>query len=864
MCVVCDFRRDEGADVHRSGLSNGFWPDVDVSTGTIAAELGESRLDAAGDLTTSYTMDVGDTFEGFIAVDDTDFIRIDLPQGVDLEIGLIGSGEGILADPTLSLLDETGAVIATNDDFAPGVTASFLQFNASSSGSHYLSVSAADGGTGGYFLGVIPDAAAVPFRAQDFDRFERQEAFLSPGDTDLYKVTNYYSGTDWAVAAFGTGDLALEDVRIRVLDQNLNPIATNQSTGIPIVSFTPIENGDYYIEITGGTAMSAGSYELRSLANPTDDISSFWSLRPEFYYTLSLEDGDADWRYVDLIGGQEYGFEMYALRDSNVDPFLAIYDESGTFIDSNDDENDDSSSAYLRYTPTFDQRVFVETKNAPGGEPGLYGVSVSNLTDATPLDAITWRDAALPTDDPVKVWFAAAGEVVNDTGVLITSDGFTQEQRQEMMALFRHVSQFADITFQQTASQAEADLQIARGDLSEAFSPTLIGRANPQGSTFYSDGTILLDDDRYWTEPALERGGFMNHVIAHEFGHALGLAHPHDYGGGSRPMHGVRDDGDLGDFSLNQVPFTAMTYNDYWENLPEDDTSDFGQGFLWGFGSLDIAALQQVYGATTTTRTSNSDYTLGRNTWLETIWDSGGDFDRIKYGGAENVTIDLRAADLTYAELGGGGVSYIEGGFSAFVIANGVSIENGFGGRGNDTITGNQFGNKLEGRNGADVIQGREGDDRIFGGLGFDTLYGGAGNDLIQGGKGEDKVYGGAGNDMLYGNVLDDLIYGGAGNDTIFGGQHHDVLVGANGNDTLTGGSGRDLFQFDMSDGTDRILDFTEDDLIDLSGLGLQYSDLGFSTNSANETRVSFGNTIIDFANLAADLDASDFVFAIA
>ena len=42
------------------------------------------------------------------------------------------------------------------------------------------------------------------------------------------------------------------------------------------------------------------------------------------------------------------------------------------------------------------------------------------------------------------------------------------------------------------------------------------------------------------TDPAsLLPGGFSYGVILHEFGHAHGIAHPHDTGGGSEIMLGV-------------------------------------------------------------------------------------------------------------------------------------------------------------------------------------------------------------------------------------------------------------------------------------------------------------------------------------
>lgn len=796
MCVVCDFSARDNAQTHRPGPFNAFWPEAEVSGGsTIAASLGESRLDATDDLSTNYTINQGDTFEGFLGAGDVDVIRLDITSTGNFEpfeIGVQGFGEGTLNDPYLELLDDTGAVIASNDNFTDDTLSAALLHDSFSTNTFYLRVGSSDGGVGGYQVTVLEDPGDSWISAQTLGIYERSVGFLSPGDVDYYEVEDYFLGTPWSVSAFGVGDEGLQDVSIKVFE-GFREIASNAETGIPVVTFTPGRTTNYRFEISGGTEDSAGVYEIISSPNPLGSTGSFWFIEPGFFYNLTLEAGDSDWQFVDLIAGREYSFEMYGIENDALDPHIAIFDENGILIDENDDESDDSANAFLRYTPLTDQTVYIETRDATQTEYGLYGMAVQDMTTSTPINAITWQNAVWSTDEAIKVWFAPAGSVVNDTGVIVASDGFTFDQRTEFMALLDQVSQFANISFTQVGSKANADVQVAVGDLDGLFSTSLLGRANPQGSTFYSDGTVVLDDD-HWNDAALARGGFMNHVVAHEFGHMLGLAHPHDYGGGSQPMLGVRDDDDLGDFNLNQVPFTAMTYNDYWETLPEPAPSDLGAGFLWGFGALDVAALQAVYGANTATRTDDDRYELGVNDWLETIWDAGGS-DEIVYAGRRNVTIDLRTATNGYDALGGGAPSFVQDGLSAFVIASGAVIENGTGGLGWDTLTGNAADNRLEGRNGFDTITGQDGDDLIIGGRGADTLHGDAGDDTIRGERGDDVIFGGSGDDTLFGDNGFDTLDGGAGRDTIRGGQGNDTLRAGADDDTAFGGAGDDAIE---------------------------------------------------------------------
>ena len=157
----------------------------------------------------------------------------------------------------------------------------------------------------------------------------------------------------------------------------------------------------------------------------------------------------------------------------------------------------------------------------------------------------------------------------------------------------------------------------------------------------------------------------------------------------------------------------------------------------------------------------------------------------------------------------------------------------------NDTLTGTNAANVLDGGAGNDQISGLNGNDRLFGGTGNDTLNGGSGIDTLNGDNGNDVLTGGAGADRLVGGAGIDFasyadetvgiivslgkptvntgvatgdifigiegVIGGSGNDTINGGANYDQLIAGNGSDrlngslgldTLTGGNGADRFVF--------------------------------------------------------------------
>ena len=188
--------------------------------------------------------------------------------------------------------------------------------------------------------------------------------------------------------------------------------------------------------------------------------------------------------------------------------------------------------------------------------------------------------------------------------------------------------------------------------------------------------------------------------------------------------------------------------------------------------------------------------------------------------------------------MGGGleGTAIDAATFSKFVWAEGHQVigstgndtyagtkyaDNARGGKGADDLKGGKGADDLYGGNGADTLSGGNGVDTLSGGKGADTLSGGKGADTLSGGKGADTLSGGNGADTLSGGKGADTLSGGNGADTLSGGNGADTLSGGKGSDTLSGGKGSDTFEFNTKAEAngDVITDFTNADLIDLSGI---------------------------------------------
>ncbi|MFZ3585228.1 M10 family metallopeptidase C-terminal domain-containing protein [Loktanella sp. DJP18] len=420
---------------------------------------------------------------------------------------------------------------------------------------------------------------------------------------------------------------------------------------------------------------------------------------------------------------------------------------------------------------------------------GNFNFTPAPAAPLGPLEAIVGNTALANT--AIRVYFGEVGENFDE---YTTGEGFTAYERARFTQAFAQIEAVADITFEVVTRPNTADFRLVL-DTNE-MQPFELGYFYPPGSSFAAGVGVFNGNhfDRFGGGN-LEPGGNGAATVMHELLHGLGVMHPHDGGAGSNIMPGVTSDFDsFGFASLNQGIFTTMSYNrGYHTGRATAPVSD-QYGHQSGPMALDIAALQLMYGPAQQAD-GNTVYRLpeanGIGTGWQAIWDTGG-VDRIVYDGRNDATIDLRAAQLSYIPGGGGFVSAAEGIKGGFTIAEGVTVEQAFGGSGQDRVIGNEFANTLLGRNGNDVLYGLNGPDILKGGYGNDILRGGSGNDRLNGKAGDDRLVGGHGSDLLHGGTGHDRLQGNAGNDRLVGGHGSDLLHGGNGHDRLQGNAGND------------------------------------------------------------------------
>jgi Ca2+-binding RTX toxin-like protein len=712
------------------------------------------------------------------------------------------------------------------------------------------------------------------------------DAIELSADQDWFRVW-LVQGTTYHIRLDSSGGVPLSDPLVRVLDSTGTVELARDDDGggglNSLIDITAAVTGTYFISAQG-FGSSTGQYTLEFTETdiapaPASTIGTSTTAvvavdgfvrgtlqNIDFIDPLSglpVHRVDSDWYRVDVQAGQEYNF-VWAQAGANgatgVD--ITLYNSAGTqvFQLANPGAWDWS---YINWIPGSSGTWFIGVSGADTS--GEYTLAVNRITDS-PLEAITGA-TALQTNR-VDVYFTLPGETFNDT----TSEGWNDFEIAQAMAALGEFSNIANITFSRTTVQADAEFILVLDDNELA---DIVGEMGVPGTIIEGIGTF---DGNYagWSTraggaapgDAIDKGGYGWDTMLHEFGHGVGLTHPHDDFLGSPIMHGVSDAEDRGDFDLNQGIYTVMTYNSGWETAPQgeptkpDGKLDARFGWAGTPMALDIAVIQQKYGANTSYHTGNDTYTLPSvdqtGTFYSSIWDAGG-IDTIRAGvTTASCIIDLRAATLRYEQGGGGWVSYQAGIHGGFTIANGVVIENGIGGSGDDQITGNAADNVLDGSAGADALIGGIGNDTYFvdnpgdavtenATEGTDTVF--SSTHFALSANVENLILQGGADLQGYGNALVNTLTGNSGNNLLDGAASADVMIGGLGNDTYFVDNMGDAVVENANEGTDAIFTSTSlglsanvEVLVLQGGADLQ----GYGNALANTLNGNTGNNLLD------------------
>jgi hypothetical protein len=578
------------------------------------------------------------------------------------------------------------------------------------------------------------------------------------------------AGVTYSFAERPTATGGIEDPFLYLLNPSGGLITYDDDGGAgrsSLLSYTPTTTGDYTLlagswvnDFNGGG--DVGNFNLFQWDSTQTDAGSTMAtavtISTGTTFGQAASGTDIDMYKIDLTHGQFYTFGYSGGYDGAGETGniarIQLLDSAGNVVSSGL-----ATESGMSFLAQNDGTYYVKVTpyTALGTHSGGYTLDVSAVDPASKdlLDAIRWKSANnIQTHDvdgvaTATIYFGLAGEnfgQLGDDGNPMVTLGWTQTQINSVLnALNTSYSPITGIHYVQTMDQDTATFRLAT-DHSTVYG-AYFDPQDPAYGASQGVGVFNVDSGGFSHDESLQQGGFSYAVVLHEFGHAQGLAHPHDNGGGSDVLLGVTaSQGSYGIYNLNQQVYTVMSYNYAWP-LDPDGVQPFtlatiGRGWDGSLSALDIAALQERYGVHAF-NTGNDVYTISddqTHAFYQTIWDTGGT-DTLAYAGTKNVQIDLTAATLDYSATGGGVLSFAHGIFGGYTIAHGVTIENATGGDGSDVIIGNSVANVLTGNGGDDTLMGRTGDDLIVAGAGNDKAYGGDGFDVIQLGAGNDTFF---------------------------------------------------------------------------------------------------------------------------
>jgi hypothetical protein len=452
--------------------------------------------------------------------------------------------------------------------------------------------------------------------------------------------------------------------------------------------------------------------------------------------------GDVDWVRVSLTAGVSYQLDLVGKDGGGgtlADSWLKLISACGTVLQANDDGSsiydqvaDHLHDSQIVFTPQESGTYYLSAEGFDAAT-GSYTVSVTPLAEDFAIQSLLYQPnlrwhADQTAGQPITVTYSfpasePAGFASNE---LAGFTGLTVGQQQMAREVLHDIEEFTQLHFVESAG-SDGQIRIA-GSNQHGVSAGICYTDDDGTSLISADIALSTQENGY---AALVRGSFMYFALVHEIGHALGLKHPGNYNAG-----GGGADGPYLPPTLDATPWTVETYNSNTAGWLDLGVNVFP--FPRTMMSLDIAALQHLYGAKLSTNPADDTWRLDASATY-TIVDTGG-LDCIDATGiTSSVTLDLCPGAISY--LGRVGTEVLSRGLiPQLSISTGSQIENAIGTALADILLGNLQNNVLTGAGGNDRMEGFSGNDSFYGGDGSDTLVGGMGDDNLDGGSGADHV----------------------------------------------------------------------------------------------------------------------------
>jgi serralysin len=380
---------------------------------------------------------------------------------------------------------------------------------------------------------------------------------------------------------------------------------------------------------------------------------------------------------------------------------------------------------------------------------------------STGTSAITAGLNSLTTDSSKHALTYSFMGATKPTGLSKTdANGYTpmtDPQKAAVKAAFAYLSTFLNVSFTEATDSSAVDISFGQNTQASsagyAYPPNGNG-SNPTSYLFLAKNAT--SNPQGASSTAYLPGTYGWETIIHEIGHTLGLKHPGNYnaggGGASGPYLPTATD---------TRRYSTMSYNDPADSrVVTASGSQTAKGYSYSYsqtsvnpstyGVYDMAALQFLYGANTSSTTSDISATDSYADF-QTVWSPNGvkvdasattnaDIFDLRAGSFSSISVKSKALETAAikTQLVSSGLSDTNAGAAASAIMKKISPS-----------TAN-------------------------------PLYGGLNNLALSYGSQYSEVDGGSGNDSIYASTYSAKIDGGGGSNTVW-------LAGSASDWTLTG-----------------------------------------------------------------------------
>ncbi|SMP05991.1 M10 family metallopeptidase [Shimia sagamensis] len=686
-------------------------PVVGDPNGAIVPET----VDAPSDITTPYSISVGDTFQGTINNTDLDYIAIDLVAGEFYQVAVSGD------DPRLWVLDSNGDAFEYNDDidYNGGNFDSFLTFEATYSGTYYFAVNGYNAVASSYSLSVDTFTPIADGSVQDMADYLTSGYWTDNGGTSRSfdtSVSNVITVNITSLSAAGQqlARWAFEAWEL-VADIDFQEVA-----GAANISFQNTDAGAWSnSSVSGGTILSSTvnvSTDWLTQFGTTLNSYSFQTYIHEIGHALGLGHQGG------YNGSAEYGTDENFGNDSWQMSIMSYFDQ----VDS---LGTDASWANIMSAMMVDIVAIQDLYGAAGAGSATAGNTVWGMNSNLGGYLGDFFNGVITVNSAVAMTIYD----LNGTD-LMDFRSYTDDSRIDMRA-----GQFSDV------GGLIGNLGIAVGTVIENVY-TGVGNDHVTGNDVAN--LIKTNEGDDWTNA----GGGSDTVWG-------GFGHDTIYGGDGGDLLGGSNGADLlfGEKGFDTMSggygndtLSGGTGADNLSGGGGNDVLKGGNGSDSLFGGLGDDSVSGGFGDDSLYGAQGEDTLNG-----------GGGQDRLFGGDDSDVLRGGNGEDTLHGDIGG---DTLNGGDGNDLLDGGNGWDFLNGGANNDTLLGGY---------GSDTLIGGSGDDSLVGGGGNDALNFGAGNDVGDGGLGADTfVFStGVGSSNMVNNFsstegdmlsLDDALWGGA------------------------------------------------------------------------------------------------------